>query len=127
LSFLGYATIVTTTVLLSCAGVFLAQDGLSEGALASFVFGAGVAGLNALLSMALLVWSKGRSHVVFMRALLGGMVGRMAVMLGAVVLGLLALKLPPMPLVIGLLTHFVLFLVLELGIVHREWKPAGAR
>ncbi len=127
MSFLSYATIVTVTVLLSCAGVSLAQDALPDGAPRAFVFGAIVALLNALASMALLAWTRGRSHVAFMRALLGGMVGRMAVMLAAVAIGLLALDLPRMPLVIGLLAHFVLFLALELGIVHREWKPAGAR
>lgn len=127
MSFLGYATIVTATVLVSCTGVFLAQGSLPAGALAAFAFGAVVAGLNAVASMGLLLWSRGRSHVAFMRALLGGMVGRMAVMLGAVAVGLLALDLVPMPLVIGLLSHFVLFLVLELGVVHRGWKPAGAR
>ena len=127
MSFLSYAKVVTGTVLLSCAGVFLAQGALPENGLRAFAFGAGVAGLNAVASMGLLVWSRGRSHVAFMRALLGGMVGRMGVMLGAVAVGLLVLDLPRMPLVIGLLAHFILFLALELGIVHREWKPAGAR
>ena len=127
MSFLSYATIVTAVVLLSCLGVFLAEDALPSDAPKAFAFGAGVAGLNALASMGLLVWSRRRSPVAFMRALLGGIVGRMAVMLAAVALGLVALDLPPIPLVIGLLAHFVLFLALELGIVHREWKPAGAR
>jgi hypothetical protein len=77
--------------------------------------------------MGLLAWSRRRSHAAFLRALLGGMVGRMALMLGAVALGLVALELPQVPLVVGLLAHFVMFLALELTIVHREWKPAGAR
>jgi len=48
-------------------------------------------------------------------------------MLGAVAFGLAVLDLPQMPLLIGLLSHFVLFLALELGIVHRGWKPARAQ
>ena len=127
MSFLSYAKVVTATVLLSCAGVFLSRGALPEDAPPAFAFGAGVAGVNALASMGLLVWSRGRSHVAFMRALLGGIVGRMGVMLGAVALGLLAFDLSRVPLVIGLLAHFVVFLALELGIVHHEWKPAGAR
>ncbi|HET7291412.1 MAG TPA: hypothetical protein VFM88_03210 [Vicinamibacteria bacterium] len=127
MSFLSYATVVTATVLLSCALVFLAGGALPEGSLPAFAFGAAVAGLNALASMGLLEWTRGRSHVAFMRALLGGMVGRLAAMLGGVAFGLLALDLPRTPLLIGLLGHFVLFLALELGIVHRGFKPAGAR
>lgn len=127
MSLLSFATIVTATVFLSSLGVSLAEASLPEGAPRAFAFGAGLAGLNAVASMGLLAWSRRRSHAAFMRALLGGMLGRMGVMLGAVALGLVALDLPRMPLVIGLLTHFVLFLALELGIVHREWKPAGAR
>ena len=127
MSFLSFATIVTVTTLLSCLGVFLAQGSLAEGASTAFAFGAGLAGLNAVGSMGLVAWSRGRSHAAFMRALLGGMVGRMALMLGAVALGLVALDLPRVPLVIGLLGHFVVFLALELAIVHRNWNPAGAR
>jgi hypothetical protein len=127
LSFLSFATIVTVTTLLSCLGVFLAQGSLSQRATEAFAFGAGLAALNAVGSMGLLAWSRRRSHAAFLRALLGGMVGRMALMLGAVALGLVALELPQVPLVVGLLAHFVVFLALELTLVHRDWKPAGAR
>jgi hypothetical protein len=123
----SFATIVTATVSLSCVGVFLAQAALPENAPRAFAFGAVLAGLNAVASMGLLAWSRRRSDVAFMRVLLGGMIGRMALMLGAVTLGLVAFELPRMPLLIGLLSHFVLFLAVELGIVHRDWKPAGVR
>jgi hypothetical protein len=127
LSLVSFATIVTATVSLSCLGVFLGRASLAEGAPGAFVFGSVLSGLNAILSMGLLVWSRRRSHAAFMRALLGGMAGRMAMMLGAVAFGLAVLDLPQMPLLIGLLSHFVLFLALELGIVHRGWKPARAQ
>jgi len=45
-------------------------------------------------------------------AVLGGMVGRVALMLGAVVVGILGLGLPRLPLVASLLGYFMLFLVL---------------
>jgi hypothetical protein len=127
LSLVSFATIVTATVSLSCLGVFLGRASLAEGAPGAFVFGSVLSGLNAIVSMGLLVWSRRRSHAAFMRALLGGMAGRMAMMLGAVAFGLAVLDLPQMPLLIGLLSHFVLFLALELGIVHRGWKPARAQ
>jgi hypothetical protein len=48
------------------------------------------------------------------------MVGRMGLLLVAVVVGVLALGLPKVPLAIALLTYFVLFLVMELAILHRH-------
>jgi putative effector of murein hydrolase LrgA (UPF0299 family) len=52
------------------------------------------------------------------------MVGRMALMLGAVVAGVLLLGLPKLPLAASLLSYFVLFLVMELAILHRRTTPA---
>jgi hypothetical protein len=51
------------------------------------------------------------------------MVGRMAVMLAAVVLAVLRLGLPSVPLAVSLLSYFVAFLVMEIAILHRQ---AGA-
>jgi hypothetical protein len=56
------------------------------------------------------------------------MVGRMALMLAAVVMGVLVFDLPKVPFAISLLAFFVLFLVLELTILHRRTSGlAGAR
>jgi hypothetical protein len=61
-------------------------------------------------------------------ALLGGMIGRMALMLAAVVAGVLLLGLPRLPLVIALLSYFTLFLVMELTVQHRHARrPAETR
>ena len=91
-------------------------------------FGACVALLNTIVAHALVRWSAGRSTNVFLRAVLGGMVGRMALMLAAVVAGLLLLRLPRLPLACSLLSYFVLFLTMELSILHRQTSaPAGAR
>ena len=65
-------------------------------------------------------WSAGRSTNAFLRAVLGGMVGRMVLMLAAVVAGVLALGLPRLPLAFSLLSYFVVFLVMELSILHRR-------
>ena len=92
--------------------------------------GGALAALNTILAYFLVVWSSPRSTNVFLGAVLGGMVGRMGLMLLAVVGGVLGLGLPKVPLAISLLAFFVLFLVLELALLHRRTSPslpAGAR
>ena len=92
------------------------------------VAGGALAALNTILAYFLVLWSAGRSTNVFLGAVLGGMVGRMALMLAAVVTGLLVFELPALPFAISLLAFFVLFLVLELTILHRRTGEAvGAR
>jgi len=89
--------------------------------------GAALAALNTILAYFLVLWSAPRSTNFFLGAVLGGMVGRMALMLGAVVAAVLGLGLPKVPLAISLLAFFVLFLVVELTILHRRTgTPAGA-
>ena len=86
----------------------------------SILFGALLATLNTLVAHGLVAWSEGRSTPAFFGAVLGGMVGRMALMLAAVVAGVLLLGLPRLPLVIALLSYFSLFLVMELTVQHRH-------
>jgi hypothetical protein len=86
----------------------------------AMAFGAALAALNTLAAHALVEWSERRSTKVFLGAVLGGMVGRMALMLGAVVVGVLVLELPRLPLVVSLLGYFALFLMLELRLQHRR-------
>ncbi len=95
---------------------------------AAILFGAALATLNTLTAHALVGWSFGRSTPAFFSAVLGGMVGRMAIMLAAVVAGVLVLGLPRLPLVIALLGYFSLFLVMELTVQHRHARrPAETR
>jgi hypothetical protein len=51
--------------------------------------------------------------------------GRMGLMLAAVVAGVLLLGLPKLPLAASLLSYFVLFLVMELSVLHRRTSGAG--
>jgi hypothetical protein len=95
---------------------------------AAILFGALLAVLNTLAAHALVSWSERRSTPAFFGAVLGGMVGRMAVMLAAVVLGILLLDLPRLPLVVSLLAYYSLFLVMELTVQHRHTRrPAETR
>jgi hypothetical protein len=93
---------------------------LDLSARAAVLFGLAVALANTIAAHALVRWSAGRSTTAFLRAVLGGMVGRMAVMLAAVVAGLLSLGLPRIPLAFSLLSYFVVFLTMELTILHRQ-------
>lgn len=90
----------------------------------AMAFGAALATLNTLAAHALVEWSRGQSTKLFLGALLGGMAGRMALMLAVVTLGVLGLGLPRLPLVVSLLVYFVLFLIVELTVQHRH--TAGA-
>lgn len=91
-------------------------------------FGGGLAAANAIAAYVLALWGAGRSQTAFLGAVLGGMVGRMGLMLLAVVGGILILGLPKVPLAVSLLSYFVAFLVLELSVLHRRTsRPAEAR
>jgi hypothetical protein len=114
--------------ILAASGALVAlllEDRLDRAGQAAAGFGAGVAGLNALLAHALMRWSAGRSTKAFLTAVLGGMAGRMAFVLLAVLLAVLALDLPRLPLLLSLLGHFVVFLGLEMAALHAA-APARA-
>lgn len=90
------------------------------------VLGGVLAALNTLAAYGLATWSFGRSTNAFLGAVLGGMVGRMGLMLLAVVGAVLAFELPKIPLAISLLSYFVVFLVMELALLHKQ-TSTGAR
>ena len=89
----------------------------------SVAFGATLAGLNAMAAYAIVLWSRRRRGNAFLAAVLGGMFGRMVLMLAAVAVGLGVLDLRRIPLVVALLSYFVLFLTVELLILNR--RPAA--
>ncbi len=116
-----YSMLVTGVALTALALAWpLALRRLESDARAAVLFGAAVALLNTIAAHGLVRWSAGRSTTAFFRAVLGGMLGRMALMLAAVVAGLVWLRLPQLPLAASLLGGFVAFLVLELTLAHRD-------
>jgi hypothetical protein len=127
-SFTRYSLIVLAAVSVSLA-VALPVLGalLDEGARQAAIVGAGLATLNTLAAYALVLWSERRSTNIFMGAVLGGMVGRMLVMLAAVAAAVVYLDFPKVPLAVSLLSYFVPFLILELLIVHKRTSQASAR
>jgi len=87
--------------------------------------GALLAAVNTVCAYFLASWSAGRSNNAFFVAVLGGMLARMTVLLGAVLVGVLVVGVPKLPLTFSLLAYFVAFLVLELAVLSR--RPTGVR
>ena len=124
MSFQRYALIVLGIVSGSQA---LLLPALESAARPASLLGGVLAAANTLCAYFLVRWSEKRSSNTFLRAVIGGMVVRMALMLGAVLLAILYLGLPKLPLAISLLSYFVLFLILELRVVHKHTTPQAAR
>ena len=116
-----YAGIVALVIGATLGLLWPALDGARKAA----AYGAALAGANTLLAFVLARWGFRRSNTVFLGAVLGGMVGRMGVMLAAVVAGVLLLGLPKVPLAVSLLAYFVVFLVFELMVLHRQTSRPG--
>ena len=117
-----YATIVLATVaVLFAAAVLLFGNTLDAPARTAVLLAGLLAAANAVCAYFLATWASARqSNVIFMQAVFGGMLGRMTVMLAAVVVALVVFDLPRVPLVASLLTHFVLFLILEVAVLSRR-------
>jgi len=115
-----------TAVVLGAVGASLcaAWPVLPAGPRLAVLTGALLAAANTVCAYFLAVWSAGRSNNAFFTAVLGGMLGRMTVLLGAVLVGVLVVGLPKLPLTFSLLAYFVAFLVLELAVISR--RPTGA-
>jgi hypothetical protein len=123
-SLLRYSILVLAVAASTFAAVALV---VPAGALErrAVAFGAALATLNTLAAHALVGWSERRSTKAFLGIVLGGMVGRLALMLAAVVAGVLGLGLPRLPLVVSLLAYFALFLAMELAVQHQHARRAA--
>lgn len=124
MSFARYAVLVAAVVAVS-AGAFWPV--LAAGNRSAALAGALLAAVNTLAAYALVLWASSRSTNAFMGAVLGGMVGRMGLMLAAVVAAVLFLGLPKVPLAVSLLGYFVVFLVFELTVLQRRTSGAEPR
>lgn len=131
MSLTRYATVVSAVVLgLFAAAMAVFGGSLDAPARNAVLLGGLLAGANAVTAYFLATLAAGtRSNAVFMQAILGGMLGRMALLLGAVVVALVVLELPRVSFVASLLTHFVVFLILEVAVLSRRvpTSPEAAR
>jgi hypothetical protein len=126
LSLLRYSVLVVGIAVVTFAvawGVALRRADVATRWAAAF--GAALAVANTVVAHALVLWSSRRSTNAFMGAVLGGMVGRMALMLAAVVAAVLWLGLPKVPLAVSLLAYFVLLLILEISVLHRQTRGSA--
>jgi len=122
-----YAAIVFLSVAAAVAAALVGlRERLGPGDAVAVVAGASLAAVNSVAAYGLVCWSMGRSNGAFFRAILGGMLVRMTIMLAAVVAGILAFGLPQLPLVFSLLAAFVALLAFELAVISRRLaRPAG--
>jgi hypothetical protein len=125
---LGRYTLIVVAALALGLGLAwpLGLRGLDARARWAALLGGVLAAVNTLAAYGLVSWSIGRSTNAFLGAVLGGMVGRMGLMLIAVVAAVLALGLPKVPLAISLLSYFVVFLIMELALLHKRTSPGVA-
>jgi hypothetical protein len=120
-----YTLVVLAVVVLSVLAVWgLAARHLDAMARWAALYGGVLAALNAVCAYSLVLWSDRRPTVVFLRTILWGTLGRMLALLVGVVVGILALGLPRMPLIVSLLSYFLLFFVMQITIVHRRAPTA---
>jgi hypothetical protein len=96
---------------------------VSEAVRPAVALGAALAVANVLLAFALAAWGLRRSPRVFLGAVLGGMMVRLALVLLAVVLAVAVFETPKVPLAMTLLSYFVPLLVFELAVLHRRTPP----
>lgn len=122
MTFGRYTGIVVSAV---ATGLVASRLLLPDSAFPGVAFGLTLTGLNALAAFYLVCWSAGKTTAAFMTAVLGGMMARMAIMLGAVLVALKILALPRVPLVVSLLASFAGFLALELWVTAKR-RPVTA-
>ena len=115
-----YAQAVGAIAATSLALLWPFAGALGERGFRAAALGTGLAVLNTLAAYALVRWSREWPTVAFFRAILGGTLVRMAVLLLAVLVALRGAGLPAAPLVACLLGHFMAFLALETATV---WRP----
>jgi hypothetical protein len=120
-----YAQVVTAVAGVSLALLWPLAGALGPGGWLAAAAGAALAVLNALAAYWLVRWSEGRTTVWFFRAILGGMLVRMTLLLAAVAASLLAMGLRPVPFLVSLLGHFIAFLGLETAVLSRTAAPAA--
>jgi len=126
-SFARYAQVIVAVAGVSLALLWPIAGRLGAGGWAAAAAGAALAVLNALAAYRLVLWSRNKPTVPFFRAILGGMLVRMALLLLAVAVTLRSATLPAVPFVISLLGHFVAFLALETAVVSRPAVQPEAR
>jgi hypothetical protein len=90
---------------------------------AAVVVGALTATVNVLLGYAAISYAQGKSYTTFLKAVLGGMGARLALLLGTLVVLIKIVGMHAVALTVSLLGFYVIFLILELLFIQRNVFP----
>lgn len=90
---------------------------------AAVVVGALMATVNVLLGYAAISYAQGKSYTTFLKAVLGGMGVRLALLLGTLVVLIRIVGMHAVALTVSLLGFYVIFLILELLFIQRNVVP----
>jgi len=84
------------------------------------VAGALLSTINVLLGFLAIEYSFEKSYTTFMKAVLGGMVARMTIMLGAMVALILLFHMDAVALTVSMLGFYLIYLVMEVQYVQKK-------
>jgi hypothetical protein len=84
------------------------------------VAGALLSTINVLLGFLAIEYSFEKSYTAFMKAVLGGMVARMTIMLGAMVALILLFHVDAVALTVSMLGFYLIYLVMEVQYVQKK-------
>lgn len=97
----------------------LARLGTRETIVAS-IWGAALSTVNVLLGFLAIEYSFEKSYTTFMKAILGGMVARMAVLLGVMVVLILVFRVDSVALIVSMMGFYLIYLVMEIQYIQKK-------
>ncbi len=112
------ATLAAVALLVSYPLFSYATEEIAVGVLA----GIGMSVVNVLMGYAAVEYSFHRSYTTFMQIVLGGIVLRLFVMAGLLVLLILAFRVHSVALISSLFVMYIVFLALEVLYIHNKWQ-----
>ncbi len=110
--------VIAILVLAAIGGVYPMAVHTSRETNIALITGTLMSTANVLLGYAAIEYSIGKSYTTFFKVVLGGMVIRMAVLLGGFFICIKVFRLPIIPLSASLLSFYGLYLILEVIFIH---------
>lgn len=126
---LRYASAVAALALAAVAAAWIGRARIGQASLRGAILGAALAAAGAIAGMTLTAWAIGRDQKVFFAALIGGILGRLAVFGAALIyVGLRAAgSIDLTATASALLAFYVVFQVLEVRLVLLRARSGRAR
>lgn len=114
--------IAATLAVVGLLGSYPIMAYASEEIALGILAGVGMSVVNVLMGYAAVEYSFHRSYTVFMQIVLGGIVVRLFVMAGLLVLLILAFKVHSIAMISSLFVMYIVFLALEVFYIHNKWQ-----